>query len=271
MLRLPAGPAPADGFLLGANYTYARKFENTPAASRLSLATDRIYLDETDVPHSFKMNWFYELPFGRGRKYAANVNRALDLLLGGWDFSGTGRVQTQQYQANGIRLVGMTKDELQDAFKIRKVVDPITGTTTVFSLPQDIIDNTRKAFNTDPTSANHYGGDGVPTGRHIAPGSTLDCLAVYLGDCGTDERITLNGPLFTRFDLSVKKRFTITSRINAELGVDIYNAFNNINFNHQFNPGGGVDVFRVTTQFTDINTTFDPGGRLAQLSWRINW
>ncbi len=67
------------------------------------------------------------------------------------------------------KVVGMSKSELQKNFKIRTVRDRTTGAITVFSFPQDIIDNTRRAFNTDPTSATGYGGDGAPTGRYIAP------------------------------------------------------------------------------------------------------
>jgi hypothetical protein len=49
------------------------------------------------------------------------------------------------------------------------------------------------------------------------------------------------------------------------------NALNNINFNHQLTPGESANAFRVTTAFTDINTTFDPGGRIGQIVWRVNW
>lgn len=41
------------------------------------------------------------------------------------------------------------------------------------------------------------------------------------------------------------------------------NALDNINFNPAFNPGSGNTIFQVTTAYTDINTTFDPGGRLG--------
>jgi hypothetical protein len=49
--------------------------------------------------------------------------------------------------------------------------------------------------------------------------------------------------------------------------------FDTINFNHSvsFNPTNGEDTFRVTSAYTDINTTFDPGGRVGQLVWRLNW
>jgi hypothetical protein len=51
----------------------------------------------------------------------------------------------------------------------------------------------------------------------------------------------------------------------------VFNVFDNINFNHQMNPGAGQNIFQVTTAYTDINTTFDPGGRLGQIAWRITF
>lgn len=83
--------------------------------------------------------------------------------------------------------------------------------------------------------------------------------------------INLNGPLFTRVDMRVKKSFPFLSRGNVELTFELLNAFNNINFNHALNPGSGAAIFQVTSAYTDINTTFDPGGRIGQIVWRINW
>ena len=135
-----------------------------------------------------------------------------------------------------IKLVGMSMSDLQKAFKIRTVRDGNTGTITVFSMPQDIIDNTRRAFNTDPTSATGYGAEGPPSGRYIAPASGPDCLAIYVGDCGAPNKIMLNGPLFTRFDFRFKKQFRSAGGMNFEFDVEVLNVFDNINFNHQFNP-----------------------------------
>jgi hypothetical protein len=36
-----------------------------------------------DFRHAFKVNWIYELPFGRGRAFGANVNGFVDRLIGG--------------------------------------------------------------------------------------------------------------------------------------------------------------------------------------------
>lgn len=40
-------------------------------------------------PHRFTMTAVYEWPFGKGRKFLANANRVVDLVLGGWQSSAT--------------------------------------------------------------------------------------------------------------------------------------------------------------------------------------
>lgn len=83
----------------------------------------------------------------------------------------------------------------------------------------------------------------------------------------------MNGPRFARVDLRVKMVFALVGRGTMELDFELMNAFDNINFNHSvaFNPGTSTDTFRVTSAYTDPNTTNDPGGRIGQIVWRINW
>ena len=256
----------AQGLLVSANYTY----ERSKASSLQTLAYDRITVDSTGVPHAFKMNWHYEVPVGRGRRFGSNWNTVTDLLLGNWEFSGNGRVQTQRYRMTGVKLEGMTVEDLQKEFKIR-IEQNAAGTTQVFSFPEDIRLNTWAAFSTDPTSPTGYSAArGVPTGRYIRPASDANCIAIYRYDCNTPD-INLNGPLFSRWDMRLKKRFPITGRVNVEFMAEVLNVFDNINFNHNVDYEDGQDTFRVTSAYTDINTTFDPGGRIGQLVWRINW
>ena len=260
------------GLLVNGNYTYSNRL----GAFLPSLRLDRMYLEnqgpERDVPHSFKMQWTYEVPVGRGRRFGGNMNRWFDAVVGNWEYSGTGRVHREQYDLGSVRVVGMSMSELQKAFKIRTVRSD-TGTITVFSFPQDIVDNTRRAYNTDPTSLTHYGGDGPPAGRYIAPASTPDCIAVNRGDCGAPRQVLLLAPLETRFDMRIKKRFPLGGKANFELDFEVLNVFDNINFTHNAtpNPATSADTFRVTGAYTDINTTNDPGGRIGQIVWRVNW
>jgi hypothetical protein len=258
------------GFLMNANYTFSRKF----GSSLQSLRFDRIYLqnqgNDNDVPHSFKTQWTWQLPVGKDRRYGGNMNWLMNGFLGNWEFSGTGRLQREMFDMRGVKLFGMDEKELQKNFKIRRVRSEL-GAVTVFSFPQDIIDNTRRAFNTDPTSATGYGGDGPPTGRYIGPASDPSCIAIYAGDCGSKRQIMLLAPVFSRWDMRLSKRFPFAQKANVEFIVEVLNVFDNINFNHNATPGGGNGTFQVTSAYTDINTTADPGGRIGQLQWRISW
>jgi len=260
----------AQGLLVGANYTYGIRHTSLFQ----SVAKDYISVDASNasnVPHVFKMNWTYEVPVGRGRRFGSNLNPILNGIFGDWEFAGNGRVQSERYKMTGVKLEGMTKDELQKAFKIRIVKDPVTQQTRVYSFPQDIIDNTWAAFSVDPTTATGYStARGVPVGRYIRPASDANCIALFRYDCGAED-IDLNGPLFSRWDMRLTKRFPITGRLNVEFTAEVLNVFDNINFNHNFSTTSGENTFRVTSAYTDINTTFDPGGRIGQLVWRINW
>jgi hypothetical protein len=195
----------------------------------------------------------------------------VDGLLGNWEFSGNGRLQTQRYRLTGVKLEGMSVDEFQKEFKIRREVDPVSGLIQVFSMPEDIRLNTWAAFSVDPTTPTGYSlARGVPTGRYIRPASDANCIAIYRGDCNAAD-INLNGPMFSRWDMRIKKRFPLPGRASIEIMAEVLNVFDTINFNHSTDYDDGEDTFRVTSAYTDINTTFDPGGRIGQLVWRINW
>jgi hypothetical protein len=217
------------------------------------------------------MNWTYELPIGRGRRFGNNMNGVLDKFVGGWELSGTSRMQIQNFRADGVRLVGMTQKELQDSFKVRYTTSS-TGTTIILMMPDDIILNTRRAFSNDPTSADGYSALGAPTGRYIARASHDGCIALYPGDCDTPRQIVVNGPWFVRFDIRATKRFNIRKGMTGEFSIELMNLFDNINFNPVFNPGSGTGIFQVTSAYRDTGVDVnDPGGRIGQIVWRITW
>jgi hypothetical protein len=165
-----------------------------------------------------------------------------------------------------VRLVGMTQDELRQAFQIR--IDP--ATKIVYTLPQDIIDNTIKAFSTSATSATGYGSLGPPSGRFLAPANGPDCIQEVRGQCAPAD-VFVTGPIFTRFDLNARKRFNLPGKKSFDLAVDVLNLFDAINFNPVAQAGSGTTINQVNQAYQDPNVTFDPGGRLMQLVFRINF
>jgi hypothetical protein len=134
-----------------------------------------------------------------------------------------------------------------------------------------VILNTRRAFSVSSTTLDGYSTSlGAPEGRYIAPANTADCMQIKAGDCAPRELI-MRTPFFTRFDVGVTKRFPIQGRVNFEFRVDVLNLFDNINFDPVANPGTGATIFQTSTAYTDASNTYDPGGRLGQIMFRINW
>jgi hypothetical protein len=250
------------GLLLTTSYTRGWRW----GQFQDSLHFPRQFVTSTNgVPHALKITANWDLPVGRGKRYGTDFNPWLEGILGNWTFNLIGRVQSGRVlTVTGARLVGMTRDELQDMYKIRVQEDG-----AVFMLPDDVILNTRRAYTTSATSTTGYGALGVPEGRYIAPASDGVCTQLYPGDCAA-RNIFLSGPVFSRFDMSWKKTFPFASRASFMLEIDVLNIFDNINFNPVFNPGSG-NIFNVTSAYTDISGTYDPGGRLGQIVWRVNF
>jgi hypothetical protein len=250
------------GFQINGSYQYAREY----GSSNLGLHYGRVSTEGANVRHAIKVQWDWTIPVGRGRRFGTDMNPWLDGVVGGWEFNGAGRVQARTLNFGNVRLVGMTVDELTKEYYYR--VDRTLRVAIM--LPQDIIDNTRRAFSTSATSATGYSDLGVPEGRYIAPANYDGCIQLYSGQCA-QRSLLIRAPWFTRFDMSVRKRFATGNRMSYEVQFDLLNVFDNINFNPTANPGSAATIFQTGSAYTDASNTFDPGGRLGQLSLRVNW
>jgi hypothetical protein len=260
------------GLLVQGSYTFARGGNLTTPSLRADYYNSA---NPLVITHAFKADWVYDLPFGHGRSLLSNINGPIGKALEGWAFQGTARIQSgSPFNINNVRLVGMTRKELQDSLKVR--FNDAAG--IAYYLPQDVIDNTIRAFNVSSTSATGYSTRGVPTGRYIAPSNSASCIEVYSGQCGFPT-IFLYGPSFTRFDLNLTKKTKITERVNIEFRADFLNAFNYVNFsvvspNNAASTIGSLnsDNFgQVTQAYRDVSTTNDPGGRMIQFALRLNF
>ena len=253
------------GLYFNASYVFGRAL--TLQSNSLRAGWSRV-LDigtEGNVTHAFKTNWTYELPFGQGRRFGNDAGPLVQRLISGWSLDGIARIQSgRDLELQGVRLVGMSEDELRDAFTIR--FDH--AGKLVYNLPQDIIDNTVKAFSTSATSATGYGDQGPPSGRYIAPGFGPDCISALpnaaaggINECAPNQ-ITVTGPKLVRFDLAAVKRTTIKGRVNFEFRAEMLNAFNSPWFTPVFSSSNDPDDHRVTAA---------GGSRTMQLVFRLNY
>ena len=256
------------GLQFQTSYVFGRAY----LSERYSFRTPRVYRldtgDEGGLAHAFRANWVYELPFGRGRRWGSNASGFMDRLIGGWSLDGIARIQSgTMLDFGNVQLVGMSVDEFKDAFKLR--FDH--AGKAIYMLPQDIIDNTVRAFDVSATSPTGYGDQGPPTGRYLAPPNGANCIETAqtdvndpltgFGACGV-RALVVTGPKLVRFDVSAVKRMPIKGRVNFEFRAEMLNAFNTPWFEAVADASDDPDDFRVD----DGNT-----GRQVQLVWRINW
>jgi hypothetical protein len=244
------------GILLQANYVWAKGFDS----SFVSLRRERVNDLAGTLPHTFKLNWVIELPFGSGRRFASSSGRLLDRIIGGWDFHGIFRVQTGDRENFGtVQLVGMTPEELQNVYKLR--FDD--ANRVIYQLPDDIIQNTILAHSFDPTSLTGYTDDKVPTGRYFAPARSLGCIGLYTDECAP-RNLYVRGAKWSNIDASLVKQIRFTETKNFELRAEFLNALNEVMFNYTTGcVGSDLDICRVTG---DQNAP-----RRVQLVFRLNF
>ena len=306
------------GVLANFNYTFSKAQGNEYVSSAIAFlqpATIRNtglnkVASPFDLRQSFKGSFIIEAPVGRGKHFLGNSHGIMEGVLGNWTLNGTMRISSGvPLNLGNVQLVGMTAKDLEKAIQIRKGANIINTTTgalggVVYWLPQDIVDNTRRAFNvclpgTAGCTANGYGtanlsggptgitAGGDPSGRYIAPAG-LNCISSFTGQCGFTQLI-VHGPRFTRFDIGIEKKIKFSETKNLELRFEFLNALNNIDFrlgsynNDVVNIGGSnTDIPTYTlsgfgqllgsnTAYRDVSTTNDPGGRVGQIVLRFNF
>jgi hypothetical protein len=251
----------------GLQYNMNYAFGNMLISNRFSFRTPRLMRRDVgspgDITHNFKVNLVYDLPFGQGRRFASGVGGLMDRIVGGWSVGLTGLVRSGTLVNLGnVRLVGMTAGDVQKMFKTR-----IAANGDVFFLPEDVINETIKAFSVSATSSTGYGGDGPPSGRYFAPANGPDCIEIApgFGDCGTGD-LVVAGPMFKQFDIAVSKQVRVVGRSNIEFRAEALNAFNF----HNFSPVGGIGGDALN----DFETTALLGtdtSRLIQFIVRFNF
>ena len=95
------------GLALDASYTLARHRSDAGGAVPSAFAAENgattldLFRGDADYGnvaftrrHRFVSTFLYELPFGRGRRFASGMGRALDLLAGGWHVTGVTLLQS---------------------------------------------------------------------------------------------------------------------------------------------------------------------------------
>ena len=144
-----------------------------------------------DTTQNVVISFVYETPFGHGRKFGANWNRAVDAVLGGWQLGGIATAH------GGFPLT------------IKMSGDP--SGTGARSFRANVIGT--------PNDPHNIG----PGALFLDPSAYATPTAGTFGNAGVG---IVRGPGMARFDLSLGKRFNISERKYFEIRGEAFNLTN---------------------------------------------
>lgn len=237
------------GLTVLANYTYSKCLSNqhTQASQNQQYRaewlpgfgiTSDYGLCDTDATNVVHLAPQYQLPFGRGRAYMANVNKATDFLIGGWNVNLIYTYQTGQ---------------------------PFTVTCPIATTGSGVFG----CFANVVPGANVYAGPHNYT-QWLNPAAFAEPPAVtavgqtnYAPLGGSPQQA--RGPHFTNLDVSILKNFTFTERIRLQFRAEAFNATNTTPFAQ---PG---TLNFTTTPFATITSARGGGNasRRLQLALKL--
>ena len=259
----------AGGLDFLATYTWAHSLDDAPTI----LTTDTIPSNTNLVPISysysnsifdvrqrFTLNGFYQLPFGRGRRWM-NGGRIADLVAGGWASSLTFAAQTGTpftvTTANITGAAGITPlaQLVRDPFKAGGSPDLSNPTVTCAAKTR-----TLQNWYNPCAFANPLNGTAIP--RSGAGSQVTDRAQVleYMGG----RRNEVPGPGYERINMSMFKDFVTYREQLLQFRVDVFNllntpAYGDPSTSNDSNKGG-----LITAPQTFQNNT--PDARFFQLS-----
>ncbi len=83
----------ARGLLLQANYTWSKTIDATSYLNPTDSRPEHVVSD-LDRPHRLVLMGMYELPVGRGKRFASHASRIVDAVIGGWQMQADWQLQS---------------------------------------------------------------------------------------------------------------------------------------------------------------------------------
>jgi hypothetical protein len=233
---------------LSANFNYQYARANDFASGYYTWDKPITYGADSDVRHhSATLYGSYDLPFGKGKQFYTAANRLTDLLIGGYELSGTMNGASGLPFSLGLNNCGS---------------DYPNGPTSEAPCYPLVASGTK--LHTSLTS--FVPGSGWTfyqpiNGTGDLTGSGFSVPAVdQLGNAGRNNYF---GPKFFNTDLSLQKAFTIRESISAKFRFDAYNAVNHIN---PGNPGGNIQQAGSIT-----GEAPGPGPRQLEFAFKVQF
>ena len=222
------------GLELNVSYTYSKFLDNVQGASgwafpgngsvvrnSYDLAAERS-VDATDLTHSLVIHYNYELPFGKGKQFGADWNRAMNAVLGGWQWSGILTAHT------GLPI------------SINPAQNNADGGLGYFNQRANLVPGA------SPVPQNQSINNWINAAAFAQPAPfTFGDAPRFLSN--------LRAPGFVNWDMGLEKWWKFTETKRVQFRFELFNAFNHPNFftpdNNlgDFNPDPKINNFGVIT------------------------
>ena len=261
-LQLEATRRTRSGLQVQFSYTYGKALSNTSGDAQTNfeplLDNNNPSLEYArsafDIRHSFKANYYYELPFGKGKRWGGNA--LTNAVIGGWSLSGIWAYNSGSPYSilsgygtlnRSARSTGTNTASIAgiDGATLQSLTDGVfmTGNGPYFLLPTLI--------NTDGRGAAQAGS---------APFSGEVFYNPTAGNLGNLQRRMFNGPWQWSWDASAIKSFQFRERHKLDLHFDFFNFANHPTF---YVPPQSGD-YASTTNFSINNSTF---GKITSMNF----
>jgi hypothetical protein len=223
------------GLTFRAAYTWSKDLgtgQGTPGGAvqdSYDVAAGRGYV-EPDFRHRFVASWVYQLPFGRGKAFGGNWNRATDTILGGWDISGIAVART------GEAETAILSYDDTNTGSFAPWPDRV-GNPTDFSYGQSI--QAAMGCPVGHQSLTCFYNPAAFVLPPLAPGQT------FAREFGNGGNGNLRGPSQVNFDIGLMKEFALTERQKLTLRAEAFNIGNHPQFeipNNNPDISGGQSI-----------------------------
>ena len=171
-----------------------------------------------DATHRFSLTASYELPFGRNKKFLGNINRATDMLVGGW------QINAVNVDSSGFPVIIYQNSNNNSAYFGGASQRP-------------------NATGTSPATSGDFG---QRLSNWLNPAAFSAASALTYGN--VSRTIPVKGPGMANWDISVFKSFVIYERFRAQFRAEGLNAFNTPYFRSPNGAFGGGSFGQVNSQ-----------------------
>lgn len=227
----------ASGLYLLSSYTWQKNLDLGATDDFSTISTEYKKWDKghaaLDVPHRLISSFNYEVPFGRGKRFGAGLNRMANMLVGNWQINGIATFAKGQFQTLNLGsdwiFVGSFSKSIPNV-----IGDPYAGRSSpdrylnplAFDFPRDSAGNRIRV----------------------------------VGNAG---RNTIQQPGINNFDMGLFKNFRINERFNTQFRWETFNSFNHTQF-------GSASLNTASAAFGTITGT-RVGPRRMQLGLKIQF